>query len=87
MDISSAVTYIILPIVLSCLILFYNNSRTQANMLITKGVFYYILAFVTVINAMHGELLKENVAGFTTAIAIVEGSTAIKNAMQEYKKR
>lgn len=88
MDINFVITYIILPIIMSIFIINGDRieKRTFINVLITKGVFYYLLAIITLVDYFYfNKTLQELIIGFTVYIAIVEGSTAIKQAIDQQK--
>ncbi len=90
MDIGFILIYIILPIIMSFFIFNTNKIEkiTLQNVLITKGVFYYLLAIATVINYFCLKKPLENlIVGFTVYISITEGSTAIKQAIDKRKNK
>ena len=89
MNIGFIISYLILPVAMSWFILNSDKMKimTLQNVLLTKGVCYYILAIVTILNYyLIKKSLENTMIGFTVYIAIVEGSTAIKQANDLRKK-
>ena len=89
MDINFIISYLILPVAMSWFVLNSDKIKimTLQNILLTKGVCYYILAIVTILNYFFIKKSLENtMIGFTVYIAIAEGSTAIKQAIDLRKK-
>lgn len=91
MDFNFLITYILLPIIYS--VIFFKKSNTYKkkitlnNLYITKSLFYYYLAITTIWNILDDSYYIQNaVAGFTIALAIMEGTDILKQAFNQRKE-
>lgn len=89
MNVNFIITYLLLPIAMSFCIIRGEKSAKTANILMSKGMFYYLLAISTCINYFikGSNTFQESAIGLSIYIAIVEGSTAFKQAIDEAKNK
>lgn len=86
MGINAIITYIVLPIIMSFLVIKTKNKKTFNNMVLTKGIYYFIMAIFMILNTIFNvDLLDSEVYCFTLAIAIMEGGYAIRQGIDGLK--
>lgn len=86
MDIGYIVTFVICFIIIAYGINFSKNRQTNANMLVAKGVVYFFLAIAVFVNVCSAGNVERYVTGLTLGIAIIEGSTALKDGIEKLKQ-
>lgn len=86
MDIGYIITFVICFIIIAYGINFSKNRKTNANMLVAKGVWYFFLAAAVFINVCSKGNAERFVTGLTLGIAIIEGSTALKDGIEKLKQ-
>lgn len=85
------ITYILVPILFS--VVFFKKSDTYKkkitlnNLYITKSLYYYLLAIVSIWNVLDDSgNIQTAIVGFPIAIAIMEGTDILKQALNQRKE-
>lgn len=86
MDIGYILAYVICFIIIAYGINFSKNKKSNANMLVAKGVLYFFLAIAVFVNVCTKGNTERFVTGLTLGIAIIEGSTALKDGIEKLKQ-
>ncbi len=86
MNIGFVTNNIVIPIITIFFVWFSKNKRTQANILLFKGIFYFYLAIGLIINCISDGFAEKQVVGFTLAISIIEGGYAVRDGIEKVKE-
>ena len=81
------ITYIVIFLVIAGGINLSKNVKTVSKMLVIKGIAYFYLAIAIFVNVLCGGNTERYITGLTLGIAIIEGSTAIKEAIKKMRER
>lgn len=65
---------------------FSKSKRTIANMIVAKGIVYIFLAGAIFVNVCGKGNVERDVTGLTLGIAIIEGSTALRDGIGKMKE-
>ena len=85
MDFGFILTYVVCFVIIAYGINYSKSKRTVANMTIAKGIMYFYLAIAIFINTYFGRDTHRYITGLTLGIAIIEGSTAVKDGIEKLK--
>ena len=86
MDIGYILTYVVCFIVIACGINLSKSKKSVSIALMLKGFAYFYLAIAIFINVLNGGNAERYVTGLTLGIAIIEGSTALKDGIEKIKR-
>lgn len=86
MNMGFLLNYLLIPILFILFIFLNHNKRTQANLLLFKGIYYFYLAISLLINYIKTDVAVREVLGFTMALAIMEGAYAMRDGMEKMKE-
>lgn len=86
MDIGFILTYIVCFTIVACGINLSKNKKSISMMLMAKGIVYFYLAIAIFINILCNGNAERYVIGLTLGIAIIEGSTALKDGIEKMKR-
>lgn len=85
MDIVSIIFYVSVFSVIACGLNLKIWKKSYAYALIFKGIAYIYLAIAIIVNVLSNGNADKYVTGLTLGIAIIEGSTAIKDGIEKIK--
>lgn len=86
MDIGYVLTYVVCFIIIACGINFGKSKGSISIMLMLKGIAYFYLAIAIFVNVLNGGNAERYVTGLTLGIAIIEGSTALKDGIRKVRE-
>lgn len=85
MDIGYIVTFVLYFIALAGMINLTNNKKCISVGLTIKGISYFCLAFVIFVSVWLDKSADRYITGLTLGIAIIEGSSAVKDGIKKKK--
>ena len=86
MDVGYILTYVVCFSIIAYGINFRKSKRSISVMLLLKGFAYFYLAIAIFVNVLNGGTAERYVTGLTLGIAIIEGTTALKNGIEKIRE-
>ena len=89
MDIGFVLNYLVCPVVISWGLVTGKKNKKHTRLITVycfKGMFYWYLAIVNVVHYLNQSWTDRYIIGFTVALAIIEGSSGMYDAMEESHK-